>query len=202
MTSNRRDRLAFDRWDHWGLRAVLWVVAIAAVVRGAIIPIIDWLAAQPITTSIHTDVSVDELADRASLVNPATVDVVIDEPTVAERLLTATPDFLTAAAILWVVWLLLRLLGDVRGGDPFTTENVRRLDTIALVIGLGAAAVAVSGLVRDAAVATSVMSEGADQILVLPTHVFPWLTAMLVIGAISQAFRHGVRLRDDVDGLV
>ena len=202
LRPDRRDRLAFDRWDHWGLQAILWIVAVVAAVSGAIIPVVDWLAARPITASVHAQVSVAGLADRASVVNPASVDVVIDDPTMAERLVTAAPGVLTGAAVLWVVWLLLRLVGGLRSGDPFTTENVRRLDTIALVIGIGAAVVALVGMVRDVAVSGAVLPAGTDQVFVLPTPVIPWLTAMLVVAAIAQAFRHGVRLREDVDGLV
>lgn len=201
MSTDRRDRLAFDRWDHHGLVGILWLVALGAV-AAFVIPVVQWIAGSPIRATVHTDVAAPALSSRTSSEGLAAIEVAIADPTPMERLLAAMPLLLTALAAVWVVWLLLRLISDLRSGVPFTDANVRRLDTIALVIGLGAVVVAVAGSVRDVALTSAALPSEAAVGFELSMPVFPWLTAMFVLGAISQAFRHGVRLRADVDGLV
>ncbi len=89
---------------------------------------------------------------------------------------------------------LLAMVDTVRAGDPFVSENARRLTTIAwallglqfLDLGFGAVSIAmVTGL-----------------------HQFEWsfgLTgwiAVLMLFVLARVFHHGARLREDLEGTV
>jgi hypothetical protein len=156
----------------------------------------------PIRTAVHTEVSVDGMAPGVTVANPAEVLVVIADPSVSQRVLIGVPSALVAVAVLVVVRLLLGLSGGLRGGEPFTAANVRRLRGIAVVVGAGAIVVSLAEAVCDfVLVADGALGAGARQVfeMSLPLAL---LAVALVIAAIAEAFRVGVRLRDDVDGLV
>jgi hypothetical protein len=201
MTAVRRDRLAFDGADRRGLTGLLWATALVVLALDVIVPVLAGVAGEPIRTRVHADVTLEGLAAGVTVANPAEVLVVIAEPTLSQRVLVGLPGVLVAVAVLLVVRLLLGLLGDLRD-EPFTTRNVRRLRGVALVVGAGAIGVSLVEAVCDFVLADpGALGEGTRRVFELSLP-FAFLAVMLVIGAIAEAFRHGVQLRDDVDGLV
>lgn len=202
MNPTARDRLAFTGADHRGLRALLWATALVVFALEVIAPVVAGIVRDPIRTTFHTDVTVDGLAPGVTVANPVDALVVIADPTVSQRVLVALPSALVAVAVLVVVRLLLGLLGDLRGGEPFTVANVRRLRGIAVVVGAGAIVFsAAEALCNFVLVSDGALGVGARQVFELSLP-FAFLAVALALAAIAEAFRVGVRLRDDVDGLV
>lgn len=202
MEPNGRERLAFTGTDHRGLRVLLWATAFVVVAVELIAPVISGIVRDPIRATVHTEVTVDGLAPGVTVANPADVLVVIADPTMSQRLLVALPSALVGVAVLVVVRHLLGLLGDLRGGEPFTVANVRRLRGIAVVVGTGAIVVSAAEALCDfVLVADGALGAGARQVFQMSLPL-AFLAVALVIAAIAEAYRVGVRLRDDVDGLV
>lgn len=202
MRTERTDGPKFDRLDRVGLRAVLWVVGLLSVVEGVVAPLVNWVTTGPLEGVVQADVAVRGMVTGASVDNPIAVPVTLADPTAGQRVFTALPGLLTAAAVLLVVWLLDRLLRDLGSGDPFTKRNVRRLNLIALTVGLGSAVVTGANVIADLMLSDSVLTDEVVTRAFAVQLPFGFLGVMLVVAAIAEAFRHGVRLRDDVDGLV
>lgn len=202
MAADRRDLLTFDRWDHWGLRGILWLLSLGAVAAGFVVPVVQWVTDRALITTVRTDVSAADLTRGATVTNPVSVPVAVAEPSVSERLWAAAPHALTALLVVIVARLLLRLLADLRGGDVFLDRNVRRLEVIAFLIGFGAVAVGLVDAFATMALAPAVNGQSGTSTFVWEITLYPWLTTMFIVGAIAQAFRHGARLRADAEGLV
>jgi hypothetical protein len=201
MTGAGRDWLAFDGTDRKGLQVVLWAGAVLVLVLDIVAPVLAGFAGEPIHTTVRAEVTLGGLAPGVTVDNPAEVLVAIAEPTMSQRLLVSLPGVLVAVAVLLVVRLLLGLLGDLRD-EPFTRQNVRRLRAIAVVVGMGAVVVSVVGAICDFLLADpGAVGDGVQRAFELSLPI-GFLAVMLVIAAIAEAFRHGVQLRDDVDGLV
>jgi len=202
MHTERTDGPKFDRPDRVGLLALLWIVALGAFVQWVVVPAVNWAKAGPIHGTVQADVEVRGLTTGAIVDSPTGIGVSFADPTAAQRALAAMPGLLTFAVVLFVVWLLTGLLRDLGSGEPFTTRSVLRLNLIALTVGLGAAVVTVANVVAELGLNDAVLSDEVSTRAFLVDMPFGFLGAMLVIAAIAEAFRHGVRLRDDVDGLV
>ena len=104
-----------------------------------------------------------------------------------------------------MVWLLRRIVlstigsAGLRNGDPFVKANVRRLQLIGTflmlmpLVSVGCQ-IAAAELVLDSAVKDSA---------ILPFDVnFVWLWMGGLVLILSEVFAAGVRLREDVEGLV
>ena len=130
--------------------------------------------------------------------------VSIEEPSAGLWWLDALPDLLTAAAMTVVAWILLRLVLDTYGGRPFVAKSARGLRTVALVLGVAAFAVPISSALADTRILpqvfpeSTVTFESSWQVMATVT----WLLVALLVLAISEAFRIGSRLAEDVEGLV
>lgn len=117
-------------------------------------------------------------------------------------LASIAPPVLFVALLSVVLWLLWRLLDDVRDGNPFTVANVRRMRGIALVIVLGSLGMFfVQGLVNGY-VASSAL--GGMVLFAFDLDVAGLLLpgAGFVIAALAEAFKRGVQLEGEVEGLV
>jgi hypothetical protein len=91
---------------------------------------------------------------------------------------------------------LLSIVGTVRAGDPFVTENASRLQTIAwAVLALELSRLVVVGIANS--VSTAARPVHMDWNL----SVTPWL-AVLLLFVLARVFDHGARMREDLDGTV
>ena len=100
--------------------------------------------------------------------------------------------------------LLFRLLRSIQAAEPFTRGNVRRINAIALIVGLGGMLVQLTQGFADNAIHTSGRlpdSSAAAPVFELSFTPIP-LVAMLVIALVGEVLRRGIELRDDVAGLV
>lgn len=195
--------LRFGRSDNAVLRVLLWIGAAVAAVFAVVVPVRGAVTGGSITVPFWTDVSATELAGTTGVTvdNPAGVNLVIDEPSVGERLLDLAPGLVLACTAVLVVIMLDRVLRDIGRGEPFSAGNVTRLRAIALAIIVGSAVEAAldagTGIVITGNHLAADLAPRAS--FELPVG---WIVAGLVVAAIAEAFARGAELRRDVAGLV
>jgi hypothetical protein len=152
-------------------------------------------------------VAVEAASPDVSVAAPPEVVVAFHDPTALERFLLAAPGLLGIAAVLVVLFMVLRLVQSLDRGEPFVAANVRRVYAIACTVLVGSLVVPVVGAVCDSVLRSRAL--GADG-LVLTTGLFGGeggislalvLTGFL-LAALAEVFRRGARLRADVEGLV
>ncbi len=197
----RRDLLAFDRADRWGLAALLGLVSAGAFVGHVVVPLVGWASGGSLRVPFFSPVVVPALEGTGVGHGEADYDVVIAGPSVGMRLLDLLTGLVWLALVAAGCWLLLRVLTDIGRGDPFRPGNVRRLRAIAglLVVGWPVAA-GLQSVVAVALLADVDLGDlGPRATFTLP--LVPMLVG-LTVALLAEAFRAGSRLRDDVDGLV
>ena len=208
MTANgtgrtKRDWLAFDRLDYLVTVIALGIAVVGSVLFGLGGPIRDAVTNATLPVSYSTKVTSGiPLPRGATHDGDVTVELMLTDATLGERLTQALPELLFAAMTIAVAWLLYQLLRSTQAGEPFTRRNVMRLNVIALTVGIGWMPVQFAQGVADNMIQASgrIPDQGG------PTFVFTFtplpLVAGIVIALIGEAFRRGVELRDDVEGLV
>jgi hypothetical protein len=119
-------------------------------------------------------------------------------------LLHVVPSLVVAVAVSTVAFVLLQLLAETVAGRPFTEQMPSRLRAVALVVAAAAVAAPALTAAADTAIARRVSPEHApgwfatwDVWLTLG-----WLVAAGLVALLTEVFRVGVRLSDDVEGLV
>ena len=199
----KRDWLAFDRLDYLVVKIVLGIAVVGSVLFGLGGPVLAAAKDAPLPVSYTTKITSGiELPRGATHDGNATVELMLTHATLGERLTQALPKLLFAAMAITVALLLYQLLRDTRAGEPFTRRNVWRINTTALIVGIGWMPVQFTQGVADNMIQTSgrIPDQG------LPSFVFTFtplpLATGIVIALIGEVFRRGVELRDDVEGLV
>lgn len=199
----KRDWLAFDGLDYLITKIVLGIAVVGSVLFGLGGPIRDAVTNAPLPVSYSTKVtSGSPLPRGATHDGNATVELMLRDATLGERLTQALPELLIAAMTIAVAWLLYQLLRDTQSKEPFTRRNVWRITATALIVGMGMWPVQLAQGVADNMIQTSgrIPDQGDPSFVFIFTPL-P-LAAGIVIALIGEAFRRGVELRDDVEGLV
>ena len=203
--TSKKDWLTFDRVDYLGTKVILGIAAAGAILVGLGGPVIAAATKAPLPVSYTTQVTTGiEMPRGATHDGYATVDLLLMNATTGERLGQALPGLLIAAMTIAVAWLLFQLLRSTQAGEPFTRENVRRINLTALIVGIGGTLAQVAQGFADNAIHTSGRlpdSSAASPVFELSFTPLP-LVAMLVIALVGEVLRHGIELRDDVAGLV
>ena len=197
----RRDVLAFDRFDRWGLVFLLGAVALAALLAGVVEPLADWVTGGPLSPRVESAVTVPPLDAAGVGYGSASYTVDAVDPGAGARLLALLPGLLLSVLVVLSCWCIVLLLRTVASGDPFDPVNVTRLRVIAGALVVGAPVAHLLQLVSDAVVLGGLDLGGLDLTFTLD---IPWLpmVAGLVVAMLAEAFKAGSRLRADVDGLV
>jgi hypothetical protein len=144
-----------------------------------------------------------QLRDERTEVVGGAGELLFADPSMVQRVLwlvgiTLLP---VTLAVLW--WMLSRIVASARSGDPFNRHNARRLATAGVLVMAGPA---LAILVQQTAVrwmlADSTAAKKAD--IWFQWASAPWWTlgvglALLVLAAV---WRHGVAMRDDLEGLI
>lgn len=102
----------------------------------------------------------------------------------------------------WMVllWQIRRLLLSVREGDPFTSENVRRLRGMGFLLLFGfPLSVFITQIIERQLAAGSGVQALATR---FPGDFGAAPVVALGVFVLAQVFAHGVRLREDVEGTV
>jgi hypothetical protein len=199
----KRDWLAFDGLDYLITKIVLGIAVVGSVLFGLGGPIRNAVTNAPLHVSYSTKVTSGiPLPRGATHDGNAIVELMLTDATLGERLTQALPQLLIAAMTIAVAWLLYQLLRDTQSKEPFTRRNVWRITATALIIGIGMWPVLITQFFADNMIqASGRIPDQGDPSWVFTFTPLP-LAAGIVIALIGEAFRRGVELRDDVEGLV
>jgi len=199
----KRDLLAFDRADYLATKIVLGVAVAGSVVIGLGRLVVDAATRAPLAVSYTTKVTSGfELPRGATHDGNATMQLLLQDATASERLGQALPGLLLAAMTIAVAWLIFQLLRSTQAEEPFTKRNVRRINAIALIVGIGGMLVQLAqGFADNAIHTTGRLPDPSDLTFVMTFTPLP-LVVMLVIALVGETFRRGIVLRHDVEGLV
>lgn len=200
---DRRDWLAFDRGDFLATKIVLGITALGSVLFGLGGFVVDAVTKAPLamayTTTAPSGIALPRGATQAG---PATMELLLKDATLGERLSQAIPGALFLTITIAVVWLLFQLLRSIQAAEPFTRGNVRRINAIALIVGFGGLlAQFAQGFADNAIYTTGRLPKPSTLTMVMTFTPLP-IVGMLVVALIGEAFRRGIVLRDDVEGLV
>ena len=199
----KRDWLAFDRADYIVTKILLALVVVGALLFDLVVPVVEAAKNAPLPMSYTTKVTSGITLPRGAIHDGVvTMELLLKDPTLGERLVQAIPGLLGGAASITVALLLFQLLRTTQAGDPFTRRNVRRINTLALVVGLGGTLAQLAQEAADNALYTSGRLPKTDTMIFEMTLPLMPLVVMMVIFLIGETFRRGVKLRDDVEGLV
>ena len=126
-------------------------------------------------------------------VRPLGVEITKDHPWVGHGLRVIVALLVVGAAIVHAILRrLLSIIDTVRAGDPFILDNARRLEVIAWCV------LAIEGLrLVIAAIVRAVWEPGRVDAFSLA----PWL-AVLLLFVLAGVFRHGARMRADLEGTI
>jgi hypothetical protein len=197
----RRDPLAFDRSDRWGLIGLLVVVALAALWAWLVGPLLAWVRGDAIPLELTSEVSVPALEASGLRPGPATYEVLVRDPGVGQRLLGLAPGVLYLAIVLVTCWAVWRLMRSVAAGDPFQPANVTRLRAVAAALVLGTSVAFFLEMAARGALTTTIDSGDLSPGVWISVPCLPLVTGM-VAALLAEAFKAGSRLREDVQGLV
>lgn len=200
---DRRDWLAFDRGDFLATKIVLGITALGSVLFGLGGFVVDAVTKAPLamayTTTAPSGIALPRGATQAG---PATMELLLKDATLGERLSQAIPGALFLTITIAVVWLLFQLLRSIQAAEPFTRGNVRRINAIALIVGFGGLlAQFAQGFADNAIYTTGRLPKPSTLTMEMTFTPLP-IVVMLVVALIGEAFRRGIVLRDDVEGLV
>ena len=200
----KRDWRRFDRADYVITKIILGVAVVGSILFGLVGPLADAVNKAPLSMSYTNKITSGiELPRGATYNGNATVEILLRDATLGERLGQALPGLMLAGLIISVAWLLFQLLRSTQGGEPFTKRNVRRVNTIALIVGLPGMLVLFAQGFADSAIHTSGRLPDSSVTTLFEMSFTPIpLVSMLVIALIGEVFRRGVELRHDVEGLV
>ena len=199
----KRDWLAFDRSDYLVTKILLAIVVLVSLLFDLVAPVVDAVRNAPLPVSYTTKVSSGVLLPRgATHDGEVTMEPLLNGATLGERLVQATPGLLGGAVSIAVATLLFQLLRTTQAGDPFTRRNVRRINTMALVVGIGGSLAHLAQGIADNAMYTTGRLPRPDTLFFEMTLPLTPLVVMMVIFLIGETFRRGVKLRDDLEGLV
>ena len=152
----------------------------------------------------HVEVNVpraglSSLPENARLADTVPVEVDLNEPTAMQRFGLALGYALPSALLIFLLVKIRKILGTVRHGDPFVSENIRRLRWIAIALIVGDVILRLVPQFINEAVA-----EGAGVRSFSTDLSVPGLLSFVGLGVLvlAHVFAHGVRLREDVEGTV
>ena len=133
--------------------------------------------------------------------------IVIDDPDRHEQRLALVIDLLPLLLSIAVLWFLFGIARSARSGDPFVSENVRRLRAIGGLLIFGVLAVHFANSALQDELLTPYTRPAYDfdaRGLRPPDGAFPGIALLCGLGVfvLAQIFAHGVRLREDVEATI
>lgn len=193
-----------SRGDYVATRTLLVALAVLypVVVLGP--RVVAWLRGRPLEVAGLTSDGPGPVVDRSSggavaRYSDALVWSVVD-PGTGQRLLTLLPGLLGTALVAAGAVVLWRLVATTERGEPFDRRAVGRLQVLGvLVLAFGLVEAVAGPLV--ALVVLWGEQVGSVAFRVDLAAAFPLLVGLLVL-VLAEGFRVGLRLRDDVEGLV
>ena len=137
---------------------------------------------------------------RHQISGPYRAQLTLWNPTAGERTAYVVVKVAPSAVALAVLVVLLRLVRSARTGDPFMPANVRRLRLLAVLVGVGGLLAGAGAELLEA----WMLDHSAAGALTLLEVGLPLNAVLLgvLVAVLAEVWAHGVRLREDVEGLV
>jgi hypothetical protein len=194
----------WSRTDSNLLQALLGLAFAIEVVLGLLLPL---LAVAGLNNPVIqrdvsvTDVGTSLVADggaKLSVSESATLSIA--DPGLGQRVLFTLPTIFDAVLILLGLYWLILVARTLSAGEPFASRNPSRLFGIAVLIAVGSVGDSLlTAITTDRLVAGTTLQSHVPFSL----HIsFLPLGIALVVAALAEAFRVGVQLRRDTEGLV
>lgn len=191
-----------------------WLVAI--VVLGLVVlPAVVWLvlagvrvATGELEVAMESMISVEEsvsLPAAWEVAGHLPVRVKIADPPLSQFLLVVGSHVADFGLVVTVLWLIQKIAGSIRQGDPFNPANVRRLRWVGTLLVIGyPLAVIIGGLFTNWFFSNEHSPPLPPDSLVIG---FPIISVGALLGGLctlvlAEVFRYGLRLREDVEGTV
>lgn len=155
----------------------------------------------PLPTAVDDDgdVSVSGLP-VVEVGDPLTVTASMLDPTPSQRIAWLIWQVSGPLLVLLVAWPIRQMARSTFDGDPFTSENERRLWRISgLVIAGGFTVSVIDSIAQDVIVRRSAATYLFDLELTLD---FAPIFIGLVIAALASIWHHGVAMRDELDATI
>jgi hypothetical protein len=195
---------SFSRGDYRATK-VLLVVAAALVSALSLLPGLSaWVTgrALEVVGQDPTGTPPPEVPGAPGVVGRRTGEVVwsVLEPSTGQRLVALVPAVLTAVVVVGAAVVLWRLVATTQQGRPFDLRAVRQLRVLAVLVFVQALVATFAGPVVLLAVLWSVQTPLVS-VALDGSGIFPLVVAMLLL-VLAESFRVGLRLREDVEGLV
>lgn len=189
-------------WSQGLLESVFTTIIIGAIVV-AVVKAVETFSADTLERNVDLDddagsVRPDAAAGYRLAVSSARL--IVEEPTIAQRLATVLPVWLAAGTVGWVAYQLWTVARSLRDGDVFRPANVRLLRSSANIVLTGGLAAAAAHIlvslwfVEAAHDELPVRLAASGSLVAIPI--------ALALGGLAEIFRRGTELRDDVEGLV
>ena len=195
----------FDRLDFLATKLLLAAVGIGVPLFTVVVPLGRWVTGGTLTWELD-DVgrpalrSGLRLRDGVDVTGGATLGLRIPDAGATTWLVSLVPGLLLSAAVGLVVLQLLRLVRNIQDGRPFDATSARALRLIGATVLAATFVVGVGTGVADAVVSDRALS-GDGVSMSVSTSFVPLVAGLLVL-ALAEAFAQGVRMQDDVEGLV
>jgi hypothetical protein len=197
-------RVRWSRTDSNLLQALLGLAFVVQVVLGLLFPLLAVAGvnnAQIEREIPVTDVGTSLVADGgAKLAVSESATLTIADPGFGQRLLFTLPTIFDAVLILLGIYWLFLVARTLSAGEPFASRNPSRLFGIAVLIAVGSVGDSLlTAVTTDRLVAGTTLQGHVPFSL----HIsFLPLGIALLVAALAEAFRVGVQLRRDTEGLV
>lgn len=195
----------FDRLDFWMTKGVLILVGVAVPLYSVGWPLASWLQDKPLRWELEglgpTSVP-DRLVaqDGVTLRGADTVVVRITDAGAGPWLASLLPGVVLSIAVGLGAWLLLRLVRRIEQGQPFVSASATSLRLLGATVLVGSLAVSLGLGVAEAVISQRAL-DGADPVFGFEVSFLAFVSALLML-ALAEAFAQGVRLQEDVEGLV
>lgn len=194
----------WTRADDVGIRVMIMIGILIMAIR-ALWPIGAGLAGQPLSWR-------GQVAEEA----PAPIPVIegvslryqghvwweITDATPGQWVLALLPDLVDLIAVAAAALLLWQLVGQLRGGEPFSTTAVRSVRGLALVLAGWLVLRPFVMAVADFGITAELRRSGAEFVFRLDPLWLAGFAGVIGLFAVAEAFRLGAKLRADTVGLV
>lgn len=125
------------------------------------------------------------------------------DPGMASRTAWLVAIALIPVGLAWLWWTLSRLVGSARRGDPFTHRNARRLAVAGALVALGPMLALLAQQAALRWMLAGSTAAGKADIWFRWERVSLWpLGVGLALLVLAAVWRHGVAMREDLEGLV
>ncbi|MGB3733683.1 MAG: DUF2975 domain-containing protein [Ilumatobacter sp.] len=155
----------------------------------------------PLPTTVDDDGNVSIRGQAVVEVgDPVTVAASMLDPTAAQRVVWLLWQISEPLLVLLIAWPIRQMARSTNTGDPFTTENVRRLWRISVLVMAGG--VAVEAIANVAKMIIVQRSAAADLFAIEASLDLSPIFIGLVIAALASIWQQGVAMREELDATI